>query len=330
MTFKYNNVYIADTSTVVGPYEKEGPLGNYFDKCYSDLYCGAKSVEQAEIKMQKDSIDILLRKTKCSKRDLDLLISSDLLNQNIASNYSAKCYNSPFLGIYSACAGSAEGMIIGSNFIDSKQIKKAIITVSSHNLASEKQFRNPIEYGAPKEETSTFTATGAATVLLQNKKTNIKIESATIGRVVDSRCKDPNNMGAVMAGAAIDTIRTHLKDTKRDASYYDLILTGDLGKYGKEIVKEYLWEKDRINVRNNLDDCGTILYDLDHQKEVHAGGSGPVCSALVNYSYVLDKLRKKELKKVLLVPTGALFSPTSLFQKLNILSIAHAVSLEAL
>lgn len=330
MTFKYKNVYVAATSTVVGPYEKKGPLGDYFDKDYSDLYCGAKSIEQAEMKMQKDSIDIVLRKAKCQKKDLDLLISSDLSNQIMASNSVGKCVGKPFLGIYSACAGSAEGIIIGANFIENSQIKKTIVTVSSHNLASEKQFRNPTEYGVPKKETATFTATGAASILLQGKKTSIKVESVTIGRVIDCREIDPNNMGAVMAGAAIDTIRTHLRDTKREASYYDLILTGDLGKYGKEIVKDYLWRKEKINVRDNLDDCGTILYDLEHQKEVHAGGSGPVCSALVNYSYILDKLKKKELKKVLLVPTGALFSPVSLFQKMNILSIAHAVSLETI
>ena len=72
-----------------------------------------------------------------------------------------------------------------------------------------------------------------------------------------------------------------------------------------------------------------MLYDLGRQKDVKAGGSGPVCSALVTFGYIFDQLKKKKLKKVLVVPTGALFSPTLIYQKENINSIAHAISLEA-
>ena len=211
--------------------------------------------------------------------------------------------------------------------IDSRKINNAIVSVSSHNMVTERQFRNPNEYGAPKPSSATFTATGGASAYLSNKKSDIKIESATIGKVIDMEQIDPNNMGAVMAGAAIDTIYRHLSDLKRDPSYYDLILTGDLGKYGKEILIEYMDKEYHLDFSKNYNDCGTMLYD-DNQKNVQAGGSGPVCSALVIYGDIIPKMRNKEIKRVLYVATGALFSSTSIFQKQNILSIAHAVSLE--
>ena len=89
--------------------------------------------------------------------------------------------------------------------------------------------------------------------------------------------------------------------------------------------KEY-----NIDLSKKYNDCGTILYDLETQKEVQAGGSGPVCSALVVYGDIIPKMRRGELKKVLYVATGALFNSTLVFQKENILSIAHAVCLEVL
>lgn len=328
MTFKYNNVYINNTSTVVGPYEKKGPLGSYFDKSYHDLYNGAKTWEQAESKLLEESVDILLEKENMTKDKVDLLIAGDLLNQITSSSYGLQKYNLPFLGIYGACSTSVEGILIGSNFIEAKQIKRCISSVSSHNMSSEKQFRNPTEYGAPKPSTATFTSTGGASIMLSNIKSDIKVESATIGKITDMGITDPFNMGAVMAPAAADTIYQHLKDTNRTIDYYDLVLTGDLGKYGKEILIDYMHQEYNIDISKNYDDCGTMLYDLNEQKEVMAGGSGPVCSALVNYSFIFRKMKEGKLKKILIVATGALFSPTLVYQKQNILSTAHAVSLE--
>lgn len=329
MSAKYKNVYLQEAATVVGPYEKNGPLSRYFDKKYDDLYCGADSWEKAEVKLLQESLNLLLKKKGIKKDKIDLVISGDLLNQITASSYAGSPLNAPFLGIYSACATSMEAMILASTFIDSKRKKNVVIATSSHNMSSEKQFRNPTEYGAPKPMTATFTATGGASLLLSDEKSSIKVESGTIGRIVDYNQTDPFNMGAVMAGAAADTIYRHLTDMKRDASYYDLILTGDLGKYGKEILKDYMMEEYKIDLSKNYNDCGVILYDTEKQPQTQAGGSGPVCSALVNFTMVLDKLKKKELKRVLLVATGALFSPTFVYQKENILSIAHAISLEA-
>lgn len=327
MTIYYNNVYINNTSCVTGPYEKKGPLGNYFDKSYKDLYMGEKSFEKGEIKLVKDSLNILLKKNKLDKDNIDLIVGGDLLNQITASTYGSVGIGD-FIGIYGACSSSVLGMIIISNFIEGGFINRGISLVSSHNMTSEKQFRYPTEYGAPRPLSSTFTATGAACCLLSNKKSSVRVESATLGRIVDYNQNDPNDMGRVMAPSAIDTLLRHFKDTGRDSNYYDLILTGDLGKYGVEIVKDYL-DKEHNIMLSNYNDCGCLLYDLEKQKDVHAGGSGPVCSALVVFSYIYNLLKKKKIKRVLFLATGALFSPLLLYQKENINSICHAISLEA-
>ena len=328
MTLKFKNVYLENTSTIAGPYEAKGPLKKYFDVTFDDLYYGEASWEQAEAKILEDSLEVLLSKTKRMKEEVDVVISGDLLNQITSSCYSNLKYNLPFLGIYSACATCVEGLIIASLFIDGKKIKRAIVATSSHNMSSEKQFRNPTEYGAPKPKTATFTATGGASLMLSNTESEIKIESATIGKINDLGQTDPLHMGSVMAPAAADTIYTHLKELKRDASYYDLIVTGDLGLYGKEILVDYMKEEYNMDISKKYNDCGIMLYDLESQKECLAGGSGPVCSALVNCGMIYEYLKKKKFKRVLWVATGALFSPQMVYQHQNILSIAHAISLE--
>lgn len=331
MILNFRNVYLDNASTVCGPYEAKGPLSKNFDKKYTDdLYCKERSFEKAEIRLLEDSIKILLKKTKLTPKDIDLVISGDLLNQITSSCYGALNLKSPFLGIYTACATSIEGMLIASTFIDSGKVNNALISCSSHNMSSEKQFRNPTEYGSPKPMTATFTATGGASVLLSNKPSRIRVVNGLIGTIVDYNQKDAFNMGAAMAGAAADTLYKYLSETNTKASDYDLILTGDLGKYGKEILKELMLSEYNIDLSKNYNDCGTMLYDLENQKEVMAGGSGPVCSALVNYSTIIKGLMENKYKKVLLIATGALFSPTMLFQKMNILSIANLICLEAI
>jgi len=330
MTYKYNNVYVKDSYTIAGMYESDGPLRKYFDKRYEeDLYYGEKSFEKAEAKLLQDNIQNLLKRNKLKEKDINLIVSGDLQNQISASNYAIRNFNIPFLGVFNACATSSEAIIIASTFIESKKIKNAIISTVSHNTAAEKQFRNPVEYGAPKHKTATFTATGSASLLLTDEKTNIKIESSTIGKIIDLGQTDVNHMGAVMAPAAADTIYRHLTDLKREPNYYDLILTGDLGVYGKEILVKYMKKKYGIDIVKNYNDCGTMLYNIDIQP-VFAGGSGPVCSALVNFGYVLKQMKTGKIKKVLIVPTGAIFSPTWTFQKETIPAIAHAVSLEVI
>ena len=326
MTGKFNNVYVKDTALVAGRLEKEGNLGEYFDKSYDDFTID-KSVELSEVKMNKDVLKIILKKIKLKKEEIDLLVGGDLLNQICATSYGVAYYNRPFLGVFSACATSMESIIVASSFLENNYISSAICFTSSHNLASEKQFRNPIEYGYTKPKTATFTSTGAGAIMLTNEKSDVKISDFTVGRIVDLKQNDPNNMGAVMAPAAADTIFNHLKNLEITPDYYDLILTGDLGIYGKEILKDYMKQKYNITLEN-YNDCGAMLYDLENQKEITAGGSGPVCSCLVNYGYIYNMLKNRKLNKVLMVTTGALFSPTFLYQKENILGIAHAVSME--
>lgn len=324
MTIKYNNVFINSTATITGPYEGKGPLKKYFDKSYENLYFNEKTWEQAEEKIINESIDIA--KEKANKEKIDLYIGGDLLNQIVASNYTASKLNESFIGIYAACSTSTLGLILGANFIENKLVKNVITFTSSHNNAAEKQYRYPVEYGGPKPKTTTFTSTGAASALLSRDEKGIKIESGTIGKVVDSNSTNIFHMGAVMAKAAADTINKHLEETKRNIDYYDLVLTGDLGIYGKEILKDYLKEKYNIKLKN-YNDTGTMLYDTNNQP-VYAGASGPACAPLVTYSYIFDQMKKGKYKKVLLVATGALMNPTMTNQKLTIPAIAHAVSLE--
>ena len=328
MTFYYKNVYIGDTSTITGPYEKAGPLRDYFDKTYDDLYFGEKSFEKGEIKLVRDSLVMLLKKIGKNKDEIDLVVGGDLLNQITASTYGAYSVGNGFIGIYGACSSSVLGIIIASNFIEGGFVSNAISLVSSHNMTSEKQFRYPTEYGSIRKNTSTFTSTGSASIFLTNKKTDIRVECATLGQIIDYSQNDANDMGRVMAPSAINTLVRHFEETKRTPSDYDLILTGDLGLYGKSIVKDYLLEKYDILLGDNYNDCGVMLYDLDKQLDIKAGGSGCVCSALVVYSYIYNLMKKRKLKRVLVLATGALFSPLLLYQKENINSICHAVSLE--
>ena len=326
MTFKYNNVYINDTATITGPYESKGPLSKYFDKSYDDLYFGTKTWELAEVKLIEESIDILLNKLELTKFDVNVLISGDLLNQIVATNYAASSLGIPLIGIYGACSTSVLGLIIAANMVEAKQVKNAIASTSSHNNAAEKQFRYPVEYGGPKRKTTTFTSTGGASAYLSSNKKGIKVESATLGTVVDLGISDVYHMGAVMAPAAAKTIYDHLRETKREIGYYDLILTGDLGIYGKDILKDYMQTEYSIELKN-YDDCGSMIYDIENQS-VYAGASGPACAPLVTYGYIFDKMYKKDIKRVLLVATGALMNTTMVNNKNTIPAIAHAISLE--
>lgn len=320
---KYKNVYLNDYYTVVGPLEKESRLRSY-DVALDDYYYKENTFELAEVKMQKVVIDNILFKNSLNNSDVDLLVGGDLTNQISVTNYSAKNYNFPFLGLYAACATFPESLIVAANFIDNMNYKKIITVTSSHNLTAEKQFRYPIEYGAPKPHTATFTATGSVATLLSKVGGRIKIESSTIGTPVDMGISDANNLGAVMAPAAASTLSAHLNDLKRDIDYYDLILTGDLGCVGGNIFKEFLRLNYNLKIKKHLDaGCELFLKSQD----TYAGGSGPVCLPLVLFNRILTS---KKYKKILIIGTGALHSPTLVNQKKSIPAIAHAVSLEVL
>lgn len=322
-SIKFKNVYLNDYKTIIGPMEKESHLKKA-DIVMNDYYLGEKTFEMAEVKMQKCVFDKVLKDNNLNISNIDLLVGSDLTNQIAISNYNAKEYNIPFLGLYSACAGFVQGLIVSSTYVDSGTFKRVVSVTSSHNLTAERQFRYPVEYGAPRPNTATFTSTVAVATLLSKKVGKIKVESATIGVVVDLGIKDANNLGAAMAPAAASTIASHFNELKRDYNYYDLVLTGDLGCVGKSILEDYLMQVYNIKLKKCLD-AGCELY-LDSQ-DTYSGGSGPACLPIVLFNKIL---LSKKYKKILIVATGALHSPTIINQKGSIPGIAHAISLEVL
>ena len=319
---QFKNIYLNDFVTLVGPLEKESNIKKY-NLIMDYYYYGKKTFEQAEIKMQKSVIDQLLKQNSLKNADISLLVGGDLTNQIAITSYSAKNYNFPFLGLYSACATFVESLIVAATFVESG-CKKVIGVTSSHNLTAEKQFRYPIEYGAPRPHTATFTTTGAISTLISKKESKLKIESATIGTPIDMGISDANNMGAVMAPAAASTLMLHLTELKRDINYYDLILTGDLGCVGAKILEDYLLTNYNIKMKKYLD-AGCELF-LNSQ-ETYAGGSGPACLPLVFFNKILTT---KKYKKILLIATGALHSVALVNQANPIPGIAHAISLEVL
>lgn len=320
---KFNNVYIKDNFSIVGPLEKDSFLKNY-DLVMDDYYYGEKTFEQAEIKMQKIVVDNLLMRNKLTESKIDLLIGGDLINQTCISSYNASKYRIPYLGVYSACSTYVEELIIGASFISGRLAKNIVAVTSSHNLNAERQFRYPVEYGAIKKHTTTFTTTGAIATLLTSEITNLKVESATIGKVVDMGVKDASNMGAVMAPAAVDVLNTHLLEMKRNINYYDLVLTGDLGKVGRDLFLDLTSNVFHISLKKYLD-AGCEIYTSS--QETYAGASGPVALPL----YLFDKIIGcKKYKKILIIATGSLQSVQLANQKLGIPGIAHAISLEVL
>ena len=320
---KFNNVYIKDNFFFFFPLERDGLLKTY-DLVMEDYYYGESTFEQAEIKMQKIVLNNLLNKTRLPENKVDILIGGDLINQISISSYNASKFNIPYLGIYSACATYAEELIIASSIISGKLAKNIVAITSSHNLNAERQFRYPVEYGAVKKHTTTFTTTAAVSTLITSEATNIKIESATIGKAIDMDLTDTNNMGAVMAPAAADTLNTHLTEMKRSINYYDLVLTGDLGLVGREIFLEMLNKEYNINLKKYMD-AGCEIYT--NSQETYAGASGPVALPLVLFDKVLSS---KRYKKILIIATGSLQSVQLANQKLGIPGIAHAISLEVL
>jgi len=320
------NVYIGETGVTVGPKEKVGPLGMYFDKDYPDLYCNNKTWEKAEMQLLKDSIKICLQKNNITADDIDCYVGGDLNNQIVIANYVLRDYDIPFLGVFGACSTSVEAVIVGSSLLEANFGKKILVSASSHNATSEKQYRYPTEYGGQKPDTLTFTVTAAGVALLTNQKTDIKVTRATIGKVIDANLKDPLDMGRAMAPAAFSTIYNHLKDFNISPSEYDLIVTGDLSKYGKDMVIK-LFQEINVDIKDNYDDCGLMIFDRDNQ-EVFAGGGGCGSSVSVTFGYLIKKLRDKTYKKILVVATGALLNPLILAQKESIPGIAHAIAIE--
>ncbi|MEB1808743.1 MAG: stage V sporulation protein AD [Bacillaceae bacterium] len=320
------DIFVEAMGTAVGPYESNGPLSESFDKCYDKLYCGEDNWELAERRLMTDAISICLEKANKKESEINLMLAGDLLNQNVTSNYVARQMNIPYLGTFSACATAMETVAIGASLISGGFGSRVIAATSSHNATAERQFRYPTEFGGQKPDTSTFTVTGAGAVLLSKKPSTIRVTHATIGRVVDMGIKNPFNMGTAMVPAAVDTILTHFKETGRSEEDYDLIVTGDLSTIGSKVLKELLREQG-IKLKNKHQDCGVMIFSRD--QPVFAGGSGCACPAVVTYGHLLKQMQLGKMKRMLVVATGALMSPTMMQQKESIPCIAHGVVFES-
>lgn len=313
-------------AAIVGKKEGDGPLARYFDQIIDDEYFGEKTFEKAESRLLRDTLAKTLEKCGKSAQDIDFIISGDLQNQCTAASYAFRDVQVSFIGIYGACSTMAESLALGAMLIDGGAAEMTACMTSSHFCSAERQFRYPLEFGSQRTPTSQWTVTGAGCILLGKQGNGPRITHVTCGAIIDMGIKDANNMGGAMAPAACDTILRHLQDTGRSLDYYDLVLTGDLGSFGRSILTRLL-KDNGVDPEGRYEDCGCMIFDLERQ-DVVCGGSGCGCSATVLSAYILELMNQKKLNRVLFVATGALHSPTWIQQGESVPCIAHAVSLE--
>lgn len=321
-----NKPVIISTGIVGGPFEAQGRIANDFDILHDDMWLNQDSFEKAQQTMMEEACQIAIKKSNITKEQVDFFISGDLINQITPTSFAAETMGLPYFGLFSACATSTEGLALSAFLINSSGANHILSGSSSHNAATERQFRYPTEYGGQKPPTAQWTVTGAGCVLIAKEGHGPQLTSATIGKVVNMGITDPFNMGGAMAPAAVDTILTHLKERNVDASYYDLIVTGDLGHIGREVSFDLLNEQGLNLQEEQYVDCGIIIYRDD--QPVLAGASGSACSAVVTYGHLLNLMKQGVYQRILFVATGALHSPLSIQQKKPIPCIAHAVSIE--
>lgn len=288
------------------------------------MYYGEKTWEKAEQKILEETMLLALQKASLKTENIDFMLAGDLTNQIIAANFTARNLAIPFLGLYGACATMYEGLVLGSVLIDGGFARYVLVGASSHYATAERQFRFPTEQGVQKPLSAQRTVTGAGAVVLAAQGQGPRITHATVGKVMDFGAGDASDMGAAMAPAAAATLMQHCQDTGRRPGDYDLIATGDLGLYGRELVIKLLEQRD-IKLADNYQDCGVLIFN----QGTHAGGSGCACSAVVTCGYILNRIKHREIKKFLGIGTGALLSPCSCLQGESIPGVGHAVAIEA-
>ncbi|USK60104.1 stage V sporulation protein AD [Peribacillus asahii] len=317
---------ILSTGTVGGPFEANGAIPNDFDLLHSDLWLNQDSYEKAHRVLFEQACLRAMEKAGLQKEQIQFLLGGDLINQITPTSFASRTIGTPYFGLFGACSTSMEGLALGASIINAKGAKYLLTGASSHNAAVEKQFRYPTEYGGQKPPTAQWTVTGAGVAVLSDTGDGPCVTSATIGRVIDMGLTDPFNMGGAMAPAAVDTIEAHLKDRNIDPSYYDLIVTGDLGKIGHEASLDLFKKHGTPIQENQYQDCGLMIYR--EGQPVLSGASGAGCSATVVYGHLLNRMKQGEFKRMLVVATGALLSPLTFQQSETIPCIAHAVSIE--
>ena len=324
-TFKQPPV-IRCWASVAGKKEKEGPLGAYFDITHKDSRFGQKTWEQGERRMQQLTLQTLAKKAGMKQSELGVVFSGDLLNQCIGSSFTLRNTGIPHVGLYGACSTMAESLLVASMAVGGGFREQAVAMTSSHFASSERQYRFPLGYGGQRTPTAQWTVTGAGAALIGCNGSGPKITSCTIGTVTDLGIIDANNMGAAMAPAAWETIKTHFTDLNTTPENYDLIVTGDLGQLGKDILLS-MAKQEGLEIGGKIADCGTMVFDLQTQ-DVHSGGSGCGCSAITLCGYILEQIQLDKYAKILFCGTGALLSPTSTQQGLPIPGVCHAVCIE--
>lgn len=332
-----NPPYITAGSSVAGKKEGEGPLGKSFDQVEEDPMFGGSTWEDAESRMMRRAADLAIEKAGLTKDDIRYLIGGDLLGQLIATSFGIMDLEIPLFGVYGACSTMGESIAIASALIDGGFGDKIMAITSSHFAGAEKQFRFPLAYGSQRPLATSWTVTGSGAVIIDSgdnrskeeleREAPVCVKGVTVGRIVDYGIKDSMNMGACMAPSAYKTIAANFNDLSIKPEYYDRIITGDLGYIGKDILIDLL-KQEGFDISKNHMDCGIEMFDKETQ-DTHSGGSGCGCSAITLTSYVIPKLRKREWKRVLFVPTGALLSTVSFNEGNSVPGIAHAVILEA-
>ena len=317
--------YIVNYASIVGKKEGEGPLGNYFDTIEEDPMLGKANWEAAESELQRRSVLTALSKANLDTADIRYLFCGDLLGQLIASSFGMLEFQIPMFGLYGACSTAGESLSLAAMTVAADYAKHCLAVTSSHFASAEKQFRYPLEYATQRPLSTTWTVTGSGAFIV-GKEGKVKITGITTGKLTDYGIKDSMNMGAAMAPAAADTIDQHFKDFNRTPDDYDLIVTGDLGVVGRELVLDLLKQKGYDLTKQHFD-CGIAIFD-DNTQDTHSGGSGCGCSAVTLAGYLLPKLESGELKRILFLPTGALLSTVSFNEGQSIPGICHGVVLE--
>lgn len=317
--------YLTASAAIVGQKEGNGPLKDRFDQIEPDAYFAQKTWEKGESNMFERCLTLACQKTRLKPDQLDYIFSGDLQNQCAGAAYAVRSTNAPYFGLYGACSTMAESLALAAMMIDGGFAHTCAAMTGSHFCTAERQYRFPLGYGGVRTPTAQWTVTGAGSVILSDKGPGPQVTFITVGKIIDLGVKDISNMGAAMAPAAYDTLKTHFNDTGRRPEDYDLIVTGDLGHLGHSIVTE-LFHQDGITLKN-YDDCGRIIFDREKQ-DVHAGGSGCGCSAVVLAGHLLKKMQEGTLHRLLFAATGALMSPTTSMQQETIPGICHAVSIE--
>lgn len=323
---------IVGYSSVAGKKEGEGPLGSYFDFIDEDPMFGGTSWEDAESRMQKQAAELAIKKANLQKENIRYLVAGDLLGQLIATSFGIQSLDIPVFGVYGACSTMGESISVGAMIVEGGFADHVMALTSSHFAGAEKQFRFPLAYGSQRPLSATWTVTGSGAVVISKPESNpkkedmVRIIGITTGKIIDYGVKDSMNMGASMAPAACDVIYQNLVDLGVSADYYDKIITGDLGYVGKDILLDMMKEKG-YDIGLNHMDCGIEIYSKEDQ-DTHSGGSGCGCSAITLTGFILEKLKRKEWKRVLFVPTGALLSTVSFNEGNSVPGIAHGVMLE--